>query len=150
MTGNSVNLRSSPGGSVITTLNKGTKVYAESKDANGWTKISIDSTNTNGYMSDKYLSEKSPNTGTKMTARDILEKKKDNSSSKNTEYRYISNSYVSIHKSILANSGGSKPVEKGTKVELVSIGNPNNNYAQIKYNGEIYYVLRRNLSINKP
>ena len=150
VTGNSVNLRSSPGGSVITTLNKGTKVYAESKDANGWTKISIDSTNTNGYMSDKYLSEKSPNTGTKMTARDILEKKKDNSSSKNTEYRYISNSYVSIHKSILANSGGSKPVEKGTKVELVSIGNPNNNYAQIKYNGEIYYVLRRNLSINKP
>ncbi|CEO26518.1 C40 family peptidase [Paraclostridium sordellii] len=128
VTGNRVNFRKGPGTnySVITSLNKGTKVGYIS-ESNGWAKISY---NGNiGYMSTNYLATIDSNSG-------------GNNSESNEDgtvksEKQVTGNRVNFRKGPGTNYSVITSLNKGTKVGYIS---ESNGWAKVNYNGTIGYM----------
>ncbi|CEN88477.1 cell wall hydrolase; phosphatase-associated protein [[Clostridium] sordellii] len=128
VTGNRVNFRKGPGTSysIITSLNKGTKVGYIS-ESNGWAKISY---NGNiGYMSTNYLATIDSNSGGNNS------ESNENSTVK-SEKQVIGNR-VNFRKGPGTNYSVITSLNKGTKVGYIS---ESNGWAKVNYNGTIGYM----------
>ncbi|MCQ4697799.1 SH3 domain-containing protein [Paeniclostridium sordellii] len=128
VTGNRVNFRKGPGTnySIITSLNKGTKVGYIS-ESNGWAKISH---NGNiGYMSTNYLATIDSNSGGNNS------ESNENSTVK-SEKQVIGNR-VNFRKGPGTNYSVITSLNKGTKVGYIS---ESNGWAKVNYNGTIGYM----------
>lgn len=128
VTGNRVNFRKGPGTSysIITSLNKGTKVGYISEN-NGWAKISY---NGNiGYMSTNYLATIDSNSGGNNSG-------SNEDSTVKSEKQVIGNR-VNFRKGPGTNYSVITSLNKGTKVGYIS---ESNGWAKVNYNGTIGYM----------
>ena len=128
VTGNRVNFRKGPGTSysIITSLNKGTKVGYISEN-NGWAKISY---NGNiGYMSTNYLATIDSNSGGNNS-------ESNEDSTVKSEKQVIGNR-VNFRKGPGTNYSVITSLNKGTKVGYIS---ESNGWAKVNYNGTIGYM----------
>ncbi|TAN68725.1 cell wall hydrolase [Paraclostridium sordellii 8483] len=124
VTGNRVNFRKGPGTSysIITSLNKGTKVEYISEN-NGWAKIKY---NGNiGYMSTNYLATIDSNNGG------------NNSESTVKSEKQVTGNRVNFRKGPGTNYSVITSLNKGTKVGYIS---ESNGWAKVNYNGTIGYM----------
>ncbi|CEK30975.1 cell wall hydrolase; phosphatase-associated protein [[Clostridium] sordellii] len=124
VTGNRVNFRKGPGTSysIITSLNKGTKVEYISEN-NGWAKIKY---NGNiGYMSTNYLATIDSNNGG------------NNSESTVKSEKQVTGNRVNFRKGPGINYSVITSLNKGTKVGYIS---ESNGWAKVNYNGTIGYM----------
>ncbi|WP_195345959.1 SH3 domain-containing protein [Paraclostridium sordellii] len=128
VTGNRVNFRKGPGTnySVITSLNKGTKVGYIS-ESNGWAKISY---NGNiGYMSTNYLATTDSNSGGNNS--------ESNEDSTIKSEKQVTGNTVNFRKGPGTNYSVITSLNKGTKVGYIS---ESNGWAKVNYNGTIGYM----------
>ena len=128
VTGNRVNFRKGPGTSysIITSLNKGTKVGYISEN-NGWAKISY---NGNiGYMSTNYLATIDSNSGGNNSG--------SNEDSTVKSEKQVTGNRVNFRKGPGTNYSVITSLNKGTKVGYIS---ENNGWAKVNYNGTIGYM----------
>ncbi|CEQ22381.1 C40 family peptidase [Paraclostridium sordellii] len=128
VTGNRVNFRKGPGTnySVITSLNKGTKVGYISEN-NGWAKISY---NGNiGYMSTNYLATIDSNSGGNNS--------ESNEDSTVKSEKQVTGNRVNFRKGPGTNYSVITSLNKGTKVGYIS---ESNGWAKVNYNGTIGYM----------
>lgn len=128
VTGNRVNFRKGPGTSysIITSLNKGTKVGYISEN-NGWAKISY---NGNiGYMSTNYLATIDSNSGGNNS--------ESNEDSTVKSERQVTGNRVNFRKGPGTNYSVITSLNKGTKVGYIS---ESNGWAKVNYNGTIGYM----------
>ncbi|CEN88269.1 C40 family peptidase [Paraclostridium sordellii] len=128
VTGNRVNFRKGPGTSysIITSLNKGTKVGYISEN-NGWAKISY---NGNiGYMSTNYLATIDSNSGGNNS--------ESNEDSTVKSEKQVTGNRVNFRKGPGTNYSVITSLNKGTKVGYIS---ESNGWAKVNYNGTIGYM----------
>ncbi|CEO21896.1 C40 family peptidase [Paraclostridium sordellii] len=128
VTGNRVNFRKGPGTSysIITSLNKGTKVGYISEN-NGWAKISY---NGNiGYMSTNYLATIDSNSGGNNSG--------NNEDSTVKSEKQVTGNRVNFRKGPGTNYSVITSLNKGTKVGYIS---ESNGWAKVNYNGTIGYM----------
>ncbi|CEQ18650.1 C40 family peptidase [Paraclostridium sordellii] len=128
VTGNRVNFRKGPGTSysIITSLNKGTKVGYISEN-NGWAKISY---NGNiGYMSTNYLATIDSNSGGNNSG--------SNEDSTVKSEKQVTGNRVNFRKGPGTNYSVITSLNKGTKVGYIS---ESNGWAKVNYNGTIGYM----------
>ncbi|CEQ09393.1 cell wall hydrolase; phosphatase-associated protein [[Clostridium] sordellii] len=128
VTGNRVNFRKGPGTSysIITSLNKGTKVGYISEN-NGWAKISY---NGNiGYMSTNYLATIDSNSGGNNSG--------SNEDSNVKSEKQVTGNRVNFRKGPGTNYSVITSLNKGTKVGYIS---ESNGWAKVNYNGTIGYM----------
>ncbi|MRZ80403.1 SH3 domain-containing protein [Paeniclostridium sordellii] len=128
VTGNRVNFRKGPGTSysIITSLNKGTKVGYISEN-NGWAKISY---NGNiGYMSTNYLATIDSNSGGNNSG--------SNENSTVKSEKQVTGNRVNFRKGPGTNYSVITSLNKGTKVGYIS---ESNGWAKVNYNGTIGYM----------
>ena len=128
VTGNRVNFRKGPGTnySIITSLNKGTKVGYIS-ESNGWAKISY---NGNiGYMSTSYLATIDSNGGGNNS--------ESNEDSTVKSEKQVTGNRVNFRKGPGTNYSVITSLNKGTKVGYIS---ESNGWAKVNYNGTIGYM----------
>ncbi|MCR1849364.1 SH3 domain-containing protein [Paeniclostridium sordellii] len=128
VTGNRVNFRKGPGTSysIITSLNKGTKVGYISEN-NGWAKISH---NGNiGYMSTNYLATIDSNSGGNNS--------ESNEDSTVKSEKQVTGNTVNFRKGPGTNYSVITSLNKGTKVGYIS---ESNGWAKVNYNGTIGYI----------
>ena len=128
VTGNRVNFRKGPGTSysIITSLNKGTKVGYISEN-NGWAKISY---NGNiGYMSTNYLATIDSNSGGNNS--------ESNEDSTIKSEKQVTGNRVNFRKGPGTNYSVITSLNKGTKVGYIS---ESNGWAKVNYNGTIGYI----------
>lgn len=128
VTGNRVNFRKGPGTSysIITSLNKGTKVGYISEN-NGWAKISY---NGNiGYMSTNYLATIDSNSGGNNSG--------SNEDSTVKSGKQVTGNRVNFRKGPGTNYSVITSLNKGTKVGYIS---ESNGWAKVNYNGTIGYM----------
>lgn len=128
VTGNRVNFRKGPGTSysIITSLNKGTKVGYISEN-NGWAKISY---NGNiGYMSTNYLATIDSNSGGNNSG--------SNEDSTVKSKKQVTGNRVNFRKGPGTNYSVITSLNKGTKVGYIS---ESNGWAKVNYNGTIGYM----------
>lgn len=128
VTGNRVNFRKGPGTSysIITSLNKGTKVGYISEN-NGWAKINY---NGNiGYMSTNYLATIDSNSGGNNSG--------SNEDSTVKSEKQVTGNRVNFRKGPGTNYSVITSLNKGTKVGYIS---ESNGWAKVNYNGTIGYM----------
>ncbi|CEP79537.1 SH3 domain-containing protein [Paraclostridium sordellii] len=128
VTGNRVNFRKGPGTnySIITSLNKGTKVGYIS-ESNGWAKISY---NGNiGYMSTSYLATIDSNGGGNNS--------ESNEDSTVKSEKQVTGNRVNFRKGPGTNYSVITSLNKGTKVGYIS---ESNGWVKVNYNGTIGYM----------
>ena len=128
VTGNRVNFRKGSGTSysIITSLNKGTKVGYISEN-NGWAKISY---NGNiGYMSTNYLATIDSNSGGNNSG--------SNEDSTVKSEKQVTGNRVNFRKGPGTNYSVITSLNKGTKVGYIS---ESNGWAKVNYNGTIGYM----------
>ncbi|CEN79520.1 C40 family peptidase [Paraclostridium sordellii] len=128
VTGNRVNFRKGPGTnySIITSLNKGTKVGYIS-ESNGWTKVNYNG--TIGYMSSNYLGTIDSNSGGNNS--------ESNEDSTVKSEKQVTGSRVNFRKGPGTNYSVITSLNKGTKVGYIS---ESNGWAKVNYNGTIGYM----------
>ncbi|CEK37169.1 C40 family peptidase [Paraclostridium sordellii] len=128
VTGNRVNFRKGPGTSysIITSLNKGTKVGYISEN-NGWAKISY--SGNIGYMSTNYLATIDSNSGGNNSG--------SNEDSTVKSEKQVTGNRVNFRKGPGTNYSVITSLNKGTKVGYIS---ESNGWAKVNYNGTIGYM----------
>ena len=128
VTGNRVNFRKGPGTSysIITSLNKGTKVGYIS-ESNGWTKVNYNG--TIGYMSSNYLGTIDLNSGGNNS--------ESNEDSTVKSEKQVTGNRVNFRKGPGTGYSVITSLNKGTKVGYIS---ESNGWAKVNYNGTIGYM----------
>ena len=128
VSGSRVNFRSGPStsNSIISTLNYGTEVDYIS-ESNGWAKIKYNG--KIGYMSSKYLKDKSNNN--------------DSNNESIKSVKIVSGSRVNFRSGPSTSNSIISTLNYGTEVDYIS---ESNGWAKIKYNGKIGYMSSKYLT----